>query len=119
MLNDYAAASIGYIDSVCFFINAAPEDYNAVTTTLTFDATNSRRCVEFTGFEDDVVDPNENFTVTLTGGNDVELEPDMTTVLIVDEVGKSLVIVWISGFTMLGLILQCCSLVLWSESTTL
>ena len=67
---------------------AASEDYNAITTELTFDGSNSRRCVEFTAFEDDVVDPNETFTVTLTGGNDVNLTPDTAIVTITDDVGK-------------------------------
>lgn len=74
----------------CSFVFTAPEDYNAVTETLTFDQDNSRNCVEFTGFEDDVVDPNENFTVILTGGDDVTLIPDTAIVIILDQIRKTL-----------------------------
>ena len=73
---------------ISIVIYAAPGDYNQITTTLIFDEDNSRRCVEFTGMEDDVVDPNENFTVILTGGDDVILVPDTTVVVIVDQIRK-------------------------------
>ena len=69
---------------------AAPGDYNSVMTTLTFDENTERNCVDFTGFEDDVVDPNENFTVVLTGGDDVILMPDTAVVTIVDQIRKGL-----------------------------
>ena len=68
----------------------APEDYNAVTTTLTFDPDTSRNCVDFTGFEDGIVEPDENFTVSLTSGDDVVLTPDTAVVTIVEGVGKQL-----------------------------
>ena len=55
---------------------------------LIFDEDNSKRCVEFTGMEDDVDDPNENFTVILTGGESVILLPDTAVVVIVDQIRK-------------------------------
>ena len=67
---------------------AAPVDYNAISVELTFDESNSRRCVAFIAFEDDVVDPDETFTVTLTSGDDVNLTPDTAIVTIVDDVRK-------------------------------
>ena len=67
---------------------SAPGDYNTVTTTLTFDEQTSRNCVNFTGFEDNVVEPNENFTVILTNGDDVILIPDIAIVTIEEGEGK-------------------------------
>ena len=61
---------------------AAPGDYNTVTITLTFDPDTSRNCVNFTGFEDGISEPDENFTVSLTGGNDVVFNPDMAVITI-------------------------------------
>ena len=49
----------------------------------------TRRCVDFTGFEDGIVEPNENFTVTLTSGDEVDLTPDVAVVTIVEGVGKA------------------------------
>jgi hypothetical protein len=50
----------------------------------------TRQCVEFTGKEDGIVESNENFTVTLTsGGDEVELNPDVAVVTIVEGVGKA------------------------------
>jgi hypothetical protein len=49
----------------------------------------TKQCVEFTGKEDDIVESNENFTVTLTSGDEVELNPDVAVVTIVEGVGKA------------------------------
>ena len=48
----------------------------------------TRQCVEFTGIEDGIVEPNENFTVTLTSNDDVNLNPDVAVVTIVEGIGK-------------------------------
>ena len=57
--------------------------------TLTFSPSMTRHCVEFTGKEDGIVEPNENFTVTLTSNDEVDLNPDVAVVTIVEGVGKS------------------------------
>ena len=67
---------------------SAPGDYNAVSTVLIFDEDTSTNCVTFTGVEDNVVDPNENFTVVLTSQDDVILMPNMAVVTIVDQICK-------------------------------
>lgn len=50
----------------------------------------STQCVNFTGREDGIVEPNENFTVNLTPrpGDDVVLDPSTAVVTIVEGVGK-------------------------------
>ena len=48
----------------------------------------TRQCVDFTGVEDGIVEPNENFTVTLTSDDEVDLTPDVAVVTIVEGVGK-------------------------------
>ena len=55
---------------------------------MTFDEDTNRNCVTFTGAEDNVVDPNENFTVILTSTDDVNLRPDTAVVTIVDQICK-------------------------------
>ena len=59
-----------------------------MSTVFTFDEDTNRNCVTFTGAEDDVVDPNENFTVVLTSADDVKLTPDTAVVTIVDQICK-------------------------------
>ena len=49
----------------------------------------TRQCVNFTGFEDNIVEPNENFTVTLTSDDEVDLTPDVAVVTIVEGVGTA------------------------------
>ena len=72
-----------------YLLLTAPGDYNAVSRILTFSPSMSRQCVDFTGREDGIVEPNENFTVTLTTtGDDVVLDPDVAVVTIVEGVGK-------------------------------
>ncbi len=72
------------------FFLVAPGDYDSLTTTLIFNPSMTRQCVEFTGKEDGIVESNENFTVTLTsGGDEVELNPDVAVVTIVEGVGKA------------------------------
>ena len=77
----------GFILRRCFFL-VAPGDYDSVTELLTFSPSMTRQCVEFTGKEDGIVEPNENFTVTLTSGDEVDLNPDVAVVTIVEGVGK-------------------------------
>ena len=48
----------------------------------------TRQCVDFTGVEDGIVEPNENFTVTLTSDDEVDLTPDVAVVTIVEGVGE-------------------------------
>ena len=57
--------------------------------TLIFSPSMTRHCVQFTGKEDGIVEPNENFTVTLTSNDEVDLNPDVAVVTIVEGVGKS------------------------------
>ena len=73
--------------SFSYIIIIAPGDYTPVATTLTFTPEMTRQCIEFTGREDDIVEPNENFTVTLTSEDDVVLTPDVAVVTIVEEFG--------------------------------
>ena len=60
-----------------------------MTEPLTFSPSLTRQCVEFTGKEDGIVEPNENFTVTLTSDDEVDLNPDVAVITIVEGVGKS------------------------------
>ena len=48
----------------------------------------TRQCVEFTINEDFIIEPEENFTITLTSGDDVVLNPDVAVVTIVDGIGR-------------------------------
>ena len=65
----------------------APEDFNEQMTSLTFDSTTSRSCVDFTALDDDVVEESENLTAMLTSNDDVTLSPDEATIVIVDDGG--------------------------------
>lgn len=60
----------------------AQEDYNAVATTLTFATDTHKNCVNFTIYEDGIVELDENFSVILSSQDDVRLDPDVTVVTI-------------------------------------
>ena len=73
-------------DVLCF---AAPDDYTSVSQDLTFQPGSERQCVEVPIVNDDDLENEEQFSVTITTEEDrVTLEPDSTTVIITDDDGE-------------------------------
>ena len=74
-----------------FLLCSAPDDYTAVSQVLTFQPGSDRQCVEVAIVNDDELENEEQFTVTITTDEDrVTLEPDSTTVTITDDDGEGL-----------------------------
>ena len=63
-------------------------DYTALTTELTFDPDNSRRCVSIGLVDDSLLEPSEEFEVSLTTDEEqVTVDPDRAVVTILDTDG--------------------------------
>ena len=63
-------------------------DYTALTTELTFDPDNSRRCVSIGLVDDSLLEPSEEFEVSLTTDEEqVTVNPDRAVVTILDTDG--------------------------------
>ena len=63
-------------------------DYTAVTTELIFDPDNSRRCVSIGLVDDSLLEPSEEFEVSLTTDEEqVTVDPDRAVVTILDTDG--------------------------------
>ena len=63
-------------------------DYTAVTTELTFDPDNSRGCVSIGLVDDSLLEPSEEFEVSLTTDEEqVTVDPDRAVVTILDTDG--------------------------------
>ena len=63
-------------------------DYTAVTTELTFDPDNSRGCVSIGLVNDSLLEPSEEFEVSLTTDEEqVTVDPDRAVVTILDTDG--------------------------------
>ena len=72
-----------------FLLCSAPDDYTSVSQDLTFQPGSDRQCVEVAIVNDDELENEEQFTVTITTEEDrVTLEPDSTTVTITDDDGE-------------------------------
>lgn len=80
--------------SGCVCLCLAPDDYEAVNQTLTFDATNTRTTVPITIVNDEVDENEENFISRLSlepvvgDPPNVQLQPDQATLLIGDDDGQ-------------------------------
>ena len=71
-------------------------DYQALTAQLTFTSTMSEICHNITIINDVFYEDSENFSVLLTTGDPgVVVNPDMGTITILDEDGKSIVVVFL------------------------
>ena len=74
------------------FLLLASEDYTPTTQTLTFDPENIRRTVVFDITDDNVDEEIEQFIASLSFAsspvNGVQLQPNMTAILIEDNDGK-------------------------------
>ena len=72
-----------------FYCPPAPDDYTSVSQDLTFQPGSERQCVEVPIVNDDDLENEEQFSVTITTEEDrVTLEPDSTTVIITDDDGE-------------------------------
>ena len=68
----------------------APDDYVSTSSDLTFSQSSSRECVNVSIVNDDELENEEEFRLTLTTGEDkVNLIPDSTTVRITDDDGEA------------------------------
>lgn len=67
---------------------AAPADYESITTFLTFSPGDERQCVEVNATEDDDTEGTEQFNITITSTDDVNLDPDTAIINILDGNGK-------------------------------
>ena len=79
---------IQYTLSLLFSVDS---DYDAVSQLLTFDASTSRDCFDTSTVEDDPLEDDETYTLTLTSPVDrpgLTLNPPQTTVTIIDEDGE-------------------------------
>ena len=64
----------------------APGDYDAVAEVLTFSASVTRICRNVSSVEDDILEEDEDFTLTLTTTDgSVDLSPDEANVIIIDD----------------------------------
>ena len=73
------------------YSSAANADYIPVTETLVFDGSSTRQCEAVPIRPDDDLEDDESFTVTLTTTDDgVDLEPDVGTIIIMDESGNTI-----------------------------
>lgn len=73
----------------CMLIShSANVDYDSIMETLMFDSSTSRQCEDIPITDDDILENDEQFTVTLTTSDDgVELDPERGTVVIEDSTG--------------------------------
>ena len=70
---------------------SVPGDYFSVSQDLTFSQSSSRECVNVSIVNDDELENEEEFSLTLTTGEDrVNLDPDSSTILITDDDGKKI-----------------------------
>ena len=68
------------------FIYVAPGDYSAIAEDLTFSASETRICRNVTSVEDDILEEDEAFLLTLTtSDNTVILRPREATVTILND----------------------------------
>ena len=66
----------------------APGDYDAITEVLIFSASVTRICRNVSSVEDDILEEDEDFTLTLTTTDgSVNLNPDEANVTIIDDDG--------------------------------
>ena len=69
---------------------SAPDDYTSVSQDLTFQPGSERQCVDVPIVNDDDLENEEQFSMTITTEEDrVTLEPDSTTVTITDDDGEN------------------------------
>lgn len=67
---------------------AAPEDYQALSATLTFNSTVSEVCTPVEVEDDTVFEGNETFAARITTSDaETNLNPDLVTILIADNDG--------------------------------
>ena len=72
-----------------YLITAVNRDYEAVSQSLTFSATTSRVCFDTVTVDDDLLEDNETYRLTLTSDEPgLTLDPDMAVVTIVNDDGK-------------------------------
>ena len=70
----------------CSTLCAGPADYTSVEVELTFDETVSLSCVDIPIVDNDFIEEQESFTVTLTSSDpDVTFMPPTAPVFIVDD----------------------------------
>ena len=63
-------------------------DYDPIVETLMFDRLTTRRCEDIPIIDDDILENDEQFTVTLTTSDDgVDLDPEEGTIVIEDTSG--------------------------------
>ena len=64
----------------------APGDYDAAVEILIFSASVNRICINVSSVQDDILEEDEDFTLTLTTTDgSVDLNPDEATVTIIDD----------------------------------
>ena len=72
------------------FLFTAPLDYTAVTNELTFNSERSRECVSIRLVNDSLLEPTENFEISLTSDEEqVILNPERAVVSILDTDGMT------------------------------
>ena len=77
---------------VLIFFFSVPSDYSSVSQDLTFSQSSSRECVNVSIVNDDELENEEEFRMTLTTGEDrVNLDPNTTTVRITDDDGEEII----------------------------
>ena len=77
---------------LCPSLNAAGDDYMAVSDSLTFGPSSpTKQCVSITLLDDDYLEENETFSVSAsTADSAVDIVSDTTVVTIVDNDGKNI-----------------------------
>ena len=67
----------------------APDDFTAITSTFTFNETQSQDCATITISQDSIVENNENFTGNLDiSASRIALSPDVSEITIQDDDSK-------------------------------